>query len=109
MPYDELLASRVREIMRRRPNCLEKKMFGGIGFLVQGNMCVGLWHDSLIARIGTADYESALQEPFVVEFDITGRPMRGWVRVEPGGIGDEIRLAAWVERAYQFVLTLPAK
>ena len=82
-------------------------MFGGIGFLLNGNLLIGVWKDSLIARIGPEGYEDALLEPHVREFDITGKPMKGWVLVESEGINDEDQLTSWIERATAFVTTLP--
>lgn len=109
MPYDDSLAERIRPLISRRRGAAEKKMFGGVGFLLNGNMCCGVWKKSLIARIGLAAYTSALEEPFVREFDITGRPMRGWVMVEPGGITDNEDLKNWVTRAAKFAGSLPVK
>ena len=86
MAYSESLADRIRQTFARRRGIIEKKMFGGVGFLLHGNMCVGVWKTSLIARLGLDQAESALNEPYVEEFDITGRPMKGWVMVEADGI-----------------------
>ncbi len=109
MAYSENLAERIRQKLALERNVEEKKMFGGIGFLLNGNMCVGIWKNSLIARIGPDQYPDALQKPFVGDFDITGRPMKGWVLVAPEGIDDDEPLRAWIERALEFVRTLPAK
>lgn len=109
MPYSESLARRIRQQFARRKNVEDKKMFGGIGFMLNGNMCVGVWKDSLIVRVGPEQYEEALQEPFVGEFDITGRAMTGWVLVAPEGVEDNDQLQDWVGRAMKFVKTLPAK
>jgi hypothetical protein len=84
-------------------------MFGGVGFLLNGNMLVGVWKDSLIVRLGSDAGDEALKEPHVKDFDITGRPMRGWVLVEPEGVESVDQLAGWIERAVKFVGTLPAK
>ena len=84
-------------------------MFGGIGFLLDGNMLVGVWKDSLFARIGPDAYEDALMELHIREFDITGKPMKGWVLVEPEGVEDDDQLNDWIRRAEEFVGTLPAK
>ena len=84
-------------------------MFGGIGFLLSGNMLVGVWKTSLIVRVGPDQYAHALKQPHVREFDVTGRPMKGWVLVEPEGIDEEKQLAEWIERATKFVAALPAK
>jgi TfoX/Sxy family transcriptional regulator of competence genes len=109
MPYDESLARRIRRRLTRRKNVDEKKMFGGVGFLLNGNMCVGVWKESLIARVGPEQYEAALQEPLASEFDITGRAMTGWVLVAPEGVEDDDQLQVWIGRAVKFVKTLPAK
>ena len=109
MAYDEDLAERIRRSMSRRRGIAEKKMFGGIGFLLGGNLCVGVWKDSLIARIGPEQYEDALRQPFVGEFDITGRAMKGWVLIAPNGIEDDDQLAEWIQRSAKFVGKLPAK
>jgi hypothetical protein len=84
-------------------------MFGGVGFLLHGNMLVGVWKNSLIARVGPDGYEDGLLEPHVKEFDITGKPMKGWMLVEPEGIEGDDQLNGWIERATKFVRTLPAK
>ena len=109
MAFDEKLAERIRDCLARRKNVEAKKMFGGIGFLLNGNMLVGVWKDSLIARVGPDAYDDALLEPDVKEFDITGRPMKGWVLVEPEGVEGDGQLAGWIERALGFVGTLPVK
>ena len=109
MPYSKSLAARIRQVTAARRGIVEKKMFGGVGFLLDGNMLVGIWHDSLIARLGPEQGKRALREPHVKEFDITGRAMKGWVMVEPDGIENDRQLADWIERAIEFVATLPAK
>ncbi|MFO0912758.1 MAG: TfoX/Sxy family protein [Pirellulales bacterium] len=109
MAYSEPLASRIRRELIGQKAIVEKKMFGGVGFLLNGNMLVGIWKDLLIARIGPEAGRQALDEPFVREFDITGRPMKGWVMVEPGGLAEPGALASWIDRARQFVSQLPAK
>ena len=109
MAFDESLAARIRAALERTKGVEEKKMFGGIGFLLVGNMLVGVWKDSLIARIGPDAYDDALLEPHVKEFDITGKPMKGWVMVEPEGVEDDDPLKDWIRRAEAFVGTLPVK
>jgi hypothetical protein len=84
-------------------------MFGGVGFLLHGNMCVGIWKNSLIARIDPAEYEGALAEDYVQEFDITRRPMKGWILIEPDGVETDDQLGRWIEKSLDFVRTLPAK
>ena len=109
MAFNEALAERVRQQLARRKNVVEKEMFGGVGFLLNGNMLVGVWKDSLIVRLGPDEGDEALREPHVKEFDITGRPMKGWVLVKPEGIQDDDQLKGWIERATKFVKTLPKK
>ena len=109
MAFDEALAERIRQALSRRKHVEEKKMFGGIGFLLNGNMLVGVWKDSLIVRLGPEEGEEALKEPHVKEFDITGRPMKGWVLVAPEGVGADDELSGWLQRAVKFVGKLPAK
>lgn len=109
MPYNEPLAERTHRQLARRENVEEKKMFGGIALLLNGNVCVGVWKNSLIARVGPEQYPDALKESFVSEFDITGRAMSGWVMVAPEGIEDDDQLQEWIGRAMKFVETLPAK
>ena len=109
MAFDESLAARIRPSLGHLTKVKERKMFGCIAFLVGGHAVVGVWKRSLIARVGPANYEEALLEPHVREFDITGKPMRGWVVVGPGGIKEDGQLTAWVQQAVEFVRTLPAK
>src|SRR5437016_3712575 len=109
MAFDEALAERIRQALARRKNVAEKTMFGGVGFLLHGNLLVGVWKDSLIVRLGPEEGEDALLEPHVRAFDVTGRPMKGWVLVEPEGVEDDDQLTVWIERATKFVRTLPAK
>jgi TfoX/Sxy family transcriptional regulator of competence genes len=77
MAFDEALAERIRKQLARRANLEEKKMFGGIGFLLKGNLLVGVWKESLIVRLSPEESQEALKEAHVREFDITGRPMKG--------------------------------
>lgn len=109
MAYSESLAARVRQMLAGRRDIGEKKMFGGIGFLLNGNMLVGVWKDSLIARLGTDQAAEALKRPHVGEFDITGRAMRGWVLIEADGLDTDADLGEWIDLALEFVQTLPRK
>src|SRR5262250_3259266 len=99
MAFSEELAERIRRELARKKNIEEKKMFGCVCFLLNGNALAGVWRDRLIARLGPDEGEEALREPHVRAFDITGRPMRNWVAVEPEGIEDDEQLKAWVEQA----------
>ena len=109
MAYNERLAENIRRRLARRKGVEERKMFGGIGFLLNGNMLVGVWKDSLIVRVGPEQYEDALKQPHVKEFDITGRPMTGWVMVGPECVQADDQLGGWIQRALNFVGKLPAK
>jgi TfoX/Sxy family transcriptional regulator of competence genes len=109
MAFNEALVERIRQGLTRRKNIEEKKMFGGIGFLLNGNMLVGVWKDSLIVRLGPEDGDEALKEAHVREFDITGKPMKGWVLVEPQGVEDDEQVRDWIQRAVRFVSKLPGK
>jgi TfoX/Sxy family transcriptional regulator of competence genes len=109
MAFDESLATRIRDALARKRGVEEKKMFGGVGFLLNGNLLVGVWKDSLIVRLGPDEGEAALREPHVREFDITGRAMKGWIMVEPDGVEDDDQLTGWIERALKFVKALPKK
>ena len=109
MPYDETLARRVQRILARQPGVVEKKMFGGLAFMLNGNMAVGIHRDKLMVRVGPAGYEEALSRPNCYPTDITGRPMRGFVMVDPEGIDGDRQLADWVQRGVDFASSLPAK
>ncbi len=109
MSYSRQLADRVRHTLGKQRGLVEKRMFGGVGFLLRGNMLVGIWEQSLIARLGPDAAAQALQEPNVRAFDVTGRPMRGWVMIDPDGLERDADLAAWLARAQEFVETLPGK
>lgn len=110
MAFSEALAERIRHALARRKNVEEKKMFGGIGFLLNGNLLVGVRKDSLLVRLGPEQSEEALKEAHVSEFKITGRgTMKGWVLVEPEGVQHDDQLQGWVQRAVKFVGKPPAK
>ena len=109
MAFDETLAARIRDTLARKKNIEEKKMFGCIFFFINGNALVGVWKDRLIARLGPDEGEVALLEPHVRAFDITRRPMKKWIAVEPEGVEDDEQLKAWIERAVKFVKALPKK
>src|SRR3981081_16786 len=109
MAFDETLAARIRDALARRRNVKEMTMFGCICFFSNGNALVGVGKARLIARLGPDEGEAALREPHVRAFDITRRPMKNWVAVEPEGVDGGDQLSAWVERATIFVQTLPKK
>jgi len=109
MAFDEVLADRVRPLASRRNGFVEKRMFGGLGFLIGGNMCIGVWKEYLILRIGPAAYAQTLTRPHAREFDITGRPMKGWVMIEPAGVQRDSELVEWANFAIDFASGLPRK
>ena len=109
MAFDESLAARIRDALARKTGVEERKMFGCTCFMLNGNALAGVWKDRLIARLGPDDGEAALREPHVRAFDITGKPMKNWVAVEPEGVEDDDQLRDWIRRAEAFVGTLPAK
>lgn len=109
MGYDAELADRTRPLIACRTGFGEQKMFGGLCFLLHGHICVGVWEESLIVRVGPVQYAQALREFAVREFDITGRPMTGWVMVGAEGVAAADDLRGWVQRGIRFVRTLPPK
>src|SRR6202453_2263174 len=109
MAFDEILAARIRHALARKKGIEDKKMFGGICFMLNGNMLVGVWKDSLIVRLGENQGQEALLEPHVKPFDITGKPMKNWVLVKPEGIKDDEQLKGWIQRAVKFVGKMPGK
>jgi TfoX N-terminal domain len=109
MAYDEALADRIREVISARSDVSERKMFGGIGFLIGGNMSVGVIGEDLIVRLDPEEADAALTEPGVREFDFTGRPMKGWVFVGPEVTADDEGLASWVDAGADYAASLPAK
>jgi TfoX/Sxy family transcriptional regulator of competence genes len=109
MAYDERLVDRIRGALRGWQTVSEKRMFGGIAFLLRGNMCWGVIKDLLVLRLGPQGAVKALQRPHTREMDFTGRPMRGIVYIEPNGIETDYNLQAWLEEAVRFAGSLPAK
>ncbi len=109
MAYDEGLAQRVREVLEEQPGLVEKKMFGGLGFMVQGNLACGVLQDELIVRVGPERYEEAVTQPHSRPFDFTGRAMKGWVMVAPDGLESDAALKDWVRQGAEFARSLPPK
>jgi TfoX/Sxy family transcriptional regulator of competence genes len=109
MPYDTLLTTRIRAALGPLPELIEKTMFGGVGFLVNGNMACGVHKNDLIVRVGPAGYAAALSRPHTKVFDMAGRPMSGWVMVEPQGCATESDLQAWLAQGLAFARSLPGK
>lgn len=109
MAYDEKLAQRVRTALADDKAVTERKMFGGIAFLRNGLMFVGVLNDSLMARVGKDNYSHSLRRSHVREMDFTGKPMRGYVFVDAPGLETDEQLQFWLECCSQFVSTLPPK
>jgi len=106
---DKILVDRIRASLKRRKGYSEKKMFGGVCFMIHGKMCVGPWKGSLIVRLDKDQHEQTQSEPHTKPMDVTGKVMRGWALVEPDGITADDDLKAWLDRAVSFARTLPAK
>ena len=109
MAYDEGLAERLREILADRRGVIEKKMFGGLAFMSPEFMFVGIIGDALMARVGPDGHAEALSHPHVRVMDFTGKPMKGYILVDPAGFENDEDLAYWVERCEGFVRSLPPK
>lgn len=109
MPYDEATADRVRCALRRAQGLSEKKMFGGIAFLIHGHMACGVLEKSLVLRLGNEGAEKALSEKHVRPMDFTGKPMKSMVYVDPAGFRDDDALRNWLRRALALARSLPPK
>jgi TfoX/Sxy family transcriptional regulator of competence genes len=110
MPYNQNLSQRIKNILGTRPGIIEKKMFGGVGIILHGNMACGVQGESLIVRVGVENNEAALSKPFVRPFMVTGgKPMAGWVLVALEGLETDQDLQGWVEQGYNYALSLPEK
>jgi hypothetical protein len=109
MAYDEALADRIRKALKGTKGVVEKHMFGGVAFLLNGNMCVGVHKDEMIVRLDAAETESALAEKATRVFDLSGRPMKGWILVGPAGIRTVAGLSRWIDRGRLFASSLPKK
>jgi TfoX/Sxy family transcriptional regulator of competence genes len=106
--FDEQLAERVRVVLGAEQGVTERKMFGGLAFMVNGNMACGIVKDELMLRLGAEGADAALERPHVRHMDFTGRPMTGMVYVGRGGLGD-VELRGWVQQAAAFARSLPPK
>lgn len=109
MAYDKALAERLAEIIAGRSGMKEKRMFGGICYMLNGNMCVGIHKDNVIVRIGEDTAEKIMMEPYVKPMDITGKVMKGWAMIGPDGITKDKSLERFCSFAIEFVLTLQPK
>jgi TfoX/Sxy family transcriptional regulator of competence genes len=109
MAFEEQLAERVRKQLNNQPGLTEKKMFGGLAFLINGNMSVGVHGNELIVRVALETTDDAVKESGARPFDITGRPMKGWLLVGEPGIKDSVSLKKWVRRGVEYASALPKK
>ena len=109
MAYDESLALRIRRGLASRRDIAEKKMFGGIGFLLNGNMCCGVHGENMIVRLPPEETDAALRQPHTAVFDLTGRPMKGWILVGPDALGTANALEKWMNASVKYALSLPPK
>jgi len=110
MAYNQNLAERIRTILEAYSPIVEKKMFGGVGFMLRGNLACGVQGEDLIVRIGEAQNEIALTQPFVRPFmPVPGRPMAGWILVAPDGTSTDQELKGWLNKGVEFASTLPEK
>ena len=109
MAYNEELAARIRISIEGSPGVSERKMFGGMAFMIYGNMCCGVINDDLMVRVGSDSHEASLALPHARPMDFTGRPMKGMVFVGPEGINDDGVLSEWIDRGVTFAQSLPKK
>ena len=109
MAYDLNLASRMQKLVEKEEGFTAKNMFGGVAYQINGNMACGVHGENMIARVGREEYDSLLAEPYVTVFDMSSRPMKGWVMTKPEGVSSDAELRKWVEKGVKFALTLPAK
>lgn len=109
MPYDQDLAQRIGEALHGLPGLQAKKMFGGIGYLINGNMACGVLGEDMIVRVGPGKYDEALAQPYTRPFAMTGRPMSGWLLVSPSGVIEESDFKSWIDQAVEYAQSLPAK
>jgi TfoX N-terminal domain len=109
MAFDEALAARIRKRVGKRAGLTEKQMFGGLAFLLNGNMCVGIHGNEMIVRLDPGDTDDALKDRHVRLFDLTGRPMKGWILVAPAGLRAPAALGRWIEVGLEYAASLPKK
>jgi len=110
VPFDEKLAARIRKQLGKKKGLVEKRMFGGVAFMLNGNMCVGIHKDELIVRLAPEETEQALTQRHTRIFDLSGgRTMKGWILVQPKGLATDAALGKWVTVGVKFAASLPAK
>ncbi len=109
MAYNEAVAERIRKLLARRKGLAERKMFGGIAFMLNGNMCCGVVDDRIVLRLGKDGSNTALKEPHIEVMDFTGQPIRSMVYLDPDGYAREADLKQWLDRSVKFTSSLPKK
>ncbi len=109
MAFDQKLAERVRKRLGKRRGVIEKQMFGGLAFVLNGNLCCGVHGRELIVRVAPAETDQALSQPHTHIFDLPGRPMKGWILVQPAGLTTDVALARWIQTGVKYAASLPAK
>jgi len=109
MAYDEGVAQRIREVLDAEPEVVDKKMFGGLAFMVRGHMCVGVTGSELMTRVGADQFAAALALPYAREMDFTGKALKGFIYVAEKGFEDDRDLQKWVGQSLAFVGSLPPK
>lgn len=109
MAFDEQLAERIRQQLGQRPGVTEKKMFGGLAFLVNGNLACGVHGSEMIVRLDPKQTEQTLSKPHTRVFDLSGRPMKGWILVQPKGLTTKAALAKWIQTGLKYAASLPPK
>ncbi|MDH3539169.1 MAG: TfoX/Sxy family protein [Acidimicrobiia bacterium] len=109
MAYDEALADEIRVRIGSHPGSTEREMFGGIAFMIDGNMAIGVSGDELMVRVGKEAHDEAVTLPGARIFDMSGRPMRGWLSVAREGFADEEALNGWIDRGVRYAESLPKK
>lgn len=109
MAYDEGLATRIREVIGGESGLSERKMFGGLAMLLHGNMAVGVRNDGMIVRTHPDQHDQFMSEQGAKPFDLTGRPMKGWIVVDPSGCAEDDDLRRWVDRGLTYARSLPPK
>ena len=109
MAFNASLTDRIRPRLQSHKGFTEKRMFGGVAFLLNGNMCCGVHADSMIVRLNPADTDKALSSKHVRIFDLTGRPMKGWILVDAKGLAKDGDLSKWMDMAVRYAASLPPK
>jgi TfoX/Sxy family transcriptional regulator of competence genes len=109
MAFDEHTAERVRDILSKECVANERRMFGGLAFLVRGHMCCGIVGQDLVVRVGPNEHERALSQPHVRAMDFTGRPMKGFIYVSSAGYRSQADLRKWIKKGLRFISSLPGK